>query len=118
MNVTHEGLTMWFGTPDAPTPFDEEVVPRDRVSLLIGVHPSNPTNAISVRYRVDDGVPQSIPGRILRTDYARDAQYFAVVFPRFVTGTVVHYWPLLSCGGRQVPAAALVDRVRGSFRLE
>ena len=118
MNVTHDGLTMWFGTPDAPTPFDEELVPRARASLVIGVHPSNPTNAISVRYRVDDGVSQLVPGRILRTDYARDAQYFAVVFPRFASGKVVRYWPLLSCGGRQVPAPALADRVRGSFLLE
>ena len=28
MNLTHDGLTLWFGTPDTPGPFDEEVVAR------------------------------------------------------------------------------------------
>ena len=118
MNLTHDGLTMWFGTPDAPAPFDEEVVPRAGASLVIGVHPSNPTNSITVRYRVDQGVVQTVPGRILRTDYARDAQYFSVAFPRFISGEGVEFWPLFVCGGRQVPAAALADRFGGSFKLE
>jgi hypothetical protein len=73
MNLTHEGLTLWYGTPDAPGPFEGEVMRRVGVSLVLGVHPSNPTNSISVRYRVDKGIVQSVPWRILRVDHARDA---------------------------------------------
>jgi len=118
MNLTHDGLTLWFGTPDTPGPFDEEVVAREGVSLLVGVHPANPTNSIVVRYRVDSGIMQSVPGREVRTDHVRGRQYFVASFPSFVTGNVVEYWPLLSCGGRQVPAASQMDRFRGHFRLE
>jgi len=92
-------------------------VPRVGSSLIVGVHPANPTNAILVRYRVDSGVIQTVPGRDVRTDYARGVQYFSVSFPRFVTGSFVEYWPVLSCGGRQVPAAHQAQRFRGYFRL-
>ena len=118
MNLTHDGLTLWFGTPDTPGPFDAEVVAREGVSLVLGVHPANPTNSVVVKYRVDKGIMQSVPGREVRTDYSRDRQYFVVSFPSFVTGTAVEYWPLLSCGGRQVPAAPDMDRFRGHFRLD
>lgn len=118
MNVSHDGLSLWFGTPDAPGPFDDEVVPRAGISLIVGVHPANPTNLVQVSYRVDRGLTQTVPGRELRTDFARGTQYFLVAFPRFVSGEVVEYWPLFSCGGRQVPAADQVQRCRGRFRLE
>ena len=117
MNHSNDGLTLWYGTPDTPGPFDDEVVPRVGSSLIVGVHPANPTNAILVRYRVDSGVIQTVPGRDVRTDYARGVQYFSVSFPRFVTGSFVEYWPVLSCGGRQVPAAHQAQRFRGYFRL-
>ena len=118
MNLTHDGLTLWFGTPDTPGPFEAEVVARVGVSLVVGVHPANPTNSILVRYRVDGGLMQSVPGREFRTDHERARQYFSVSFPRFVTGDFVEYWPQLSCGGRQVPAASQWSRFRGHFRLD
>lgn len=118
MNLTHDGLTLWFGTPDTPGPFDEEVVARAGISLLVGAHPANPTNSIVVRYRVDGGIMQSVPGREVRTDHERARQYFSVSFPHLVTGDVVEYWPLLTCGGRQVPAASQSQRFRGRFRLD
>ncbi len=118
MNLTHEGLYLWYGTPDAPAPFDEEVVPRSGASLVVGVHPGNPTNSVLVRYRVDSGIVQTVPGRELRSDHERNVQYFAVVFPSFIAGDVVEYSPMLSCGGRQVPAPHLANRFRSKFRLE
>jgi hypothetical protein len=116
VKLTHEGLSLWYGTPDAPAPLDE-ITPRSGASLVVGVHPANPTNAVNVRYRVDGGIVQSVPGRELRTDYDRDAQYFGVTFPAFPTGDVVEYSPVLSCGGRQVPPAHLANRFPSKFRL-
>jgi hypothetical protein len=116
VNHTHDGLSLWYGTPDAPAPVDE-IVPRKGASLIVAARPSNPTNAVLVRYRVDGRIVQSVPGRELRTDYNRDTQYFAVTFPAFVTGDVVEYSPVLSCGGRQVPAPHVANRFPSRFRL-
>ena len=118
MKLTNEGLSLWFGTPDAPAPFDDEVVPRKGVSLVVGVHPANPTNAVLVRYRVNGGTAQTVPGREVRNDYDRGVQYFAVTFPTLPTGDLVEYSPMLTCAGRQVPPVHMADRFRSKFHLE
>ncbi len=118
MKLTNDSLSLWYGTPDAPAPFDDEVVPRRGASLVLGVHPANPTNSVHVRYRVNGGTVQTVPGREIRNDYDRKVQYFAVAFPVFSTGDVVEYSPMLACAGRQVPPAHLADRFRSRFRLE
>lgn len=103
MKLTHDGLTIWYGTPDAPAPFDQEVVGRDGVSLVVGVTPASPTNSVAVQYRVDKGFVQSVPGVEVHVDRDRDAQYFVVRFPSFSSGNCVEYWPSFHCGGRRVP---------------
>jgi len=117
VNLTNEGLSLWYRTPDAPAPDDDAVVPRQGASLVLGAQPPSPANAVLVRYRVDGGIIKSVPGRELRTDYQRQAQYFAVNFPSFPTGSVVEYSPLLTCAGRQVPAPHVSERFPSRFRL-
>ena len=117
MQFTNDGLSLWYGTPDAPAPGDGGVVRRAGASLVVGVRPANPMNSVLVRYRVDGGRVQSIPGREARTDFERQVQYFSVAFPPFVTGDVVEFSVTLSCVGRQVPAAQLDDRFPSKFRL-
>jgi hypothetical protein len=117
VNFTHDGLSLWYGTPDAPAPGDDGIAPRVGASLIVGVHPANPTNSVLVRYRVDGGLTRSVPGRELRTDYARQAQYFVVTFPSFPTGDSVEYSVVLSCGGRQVPPPDVASRFPSKFRL-
>ena len=117
MQSTNDGLSLWYGTPDAPAPGDGGVVRRAGASLVIGVRPANPMNSVLVQYRVDGGRVQSIPGREVRTDVQRQVQYFAVAFPPFITGDVVEFSVTLSCVGRQVPAGHLADRFPSKFRL-
>jgi hypothetical protein len=117
LKLTHDGLSIWYGTPDAPAPFEQEVVARDGASLVVGVHPANPTNSVAVHYRVDDGVVQSVPGREFRVDRDHDCQYFAVRFPTFTTGSTVTYWPVFRCGGRQVPPSHPRASAACRFRL-
>ena len=117
MKLTHDGLSVWYGTPDAPAPGDEGIVPREGASLVVGVHPANPTNAVLVRYRVDRGAVRTVPGRELRSDYDRKDQYFLVSFPPFAVGDLVEYSVVLSCGGRQVPEPQIADRLSSTFRL-
>jgi hypothetical protein len=118
VNLDNDGLALWYGTPDAPAPGDAGIAPRRGASLVVGVHPANPTNAVQIRFRVDGGLVRTLPSRELRTDYARQAQYFAATFPPFPTGNVVEYLPILTCGGRQVPSASAGDRFPSHFRLE
>jgi Protein of unknown function (DUF3237) len=117
VNFAHDGLSLWYGTSDAPAPGDAGVVPRRGATLIVGVHPANPTNALNVRYRIDGGREQVAPGHELRTDYDRQAQYFGVTFPELVTGSLVEYLPVLSCAGRQVPAANASPRFPSKFQL-
>lgn len=117
MHFSNDGLSLWYGTPDAPAPFDQEVVPRDGASVVVAVSPPNPTNAVQVRYRVDGGPIRTVPGRELRLDQQRAVQYFAATFPPFPSGDVVAFSPVLSCAGRQAPAPHLADRFPTSFRL-
>jgi hypothetical protein len=117
VNFTHEGLSLWYGTPDALAPDEDAIMPRRGNSIVIGVRPSSPANSVLLRYRVDGGPAQTLPGRELRTDYQRQAQYFAVSFPPFPTGSVVEYAPMLNNAGRQVPAPQMGDRFPSRFRL-
>jgi hypothetical protein len=115
VNISHEGLSLWYGTPDAPAPLDE-VASREAASVTIGVRPASPANSVQVRFRVDNGLEQVEPARLLRTDYERDCQYFATKFPPFHGGSVVEYCPTLSCAGRQVPGPSNL-RYPSKFRL-
>jgi hypothetical protein len=116
MHLTHEGLSLWYETPDAPSPSDESVR-REGASLTIGVQPPNPTNSVSVLYRLDGGLTKSLPTRELRTDYARDVQYFRATFPWFPSGEIVEYSPVLICAGRQVPPPEAAERFASRFKL-
>jgi hypothetical protein len=117
VKLTHDGLSVWYGTPDAPAPGDEGIVARAGTSLVVGVHPANPTNSVVVRFRVDGGPVRTVPGRELRTDHDRQAQYFLVAFPPFPVGDLVEYAVILGCGGRQVPSALGASRLSSKFRL-
>jgi hypothetical protein len=117
MNAQHEGLSIWYGTPDAPAPTGESEK-RAGLSMLVGVQPPSPINTVTIRYRVDDGLVQSIPARQVRTDYATGSQYFVGIFPPFdASSAAVRYEAVMACAGRQVPASGQMDRFPSSFRL-
>jgi hypothetical protein len=118
VNFSHDGLTLWFGTPDAPAPFEGEVVSRKGVSLVVGVHPGSPINSVCVHFRRDGGFVETVAGREIRSDYTRNFQYFAVAFPKLVSGQLVEYTPVVRCAGRQAPADHRVGRFSSFFRLE
>jgi hypothetical protein len=113
---THDGLTLWYGTPDAPAPIGDVVSPSG-ASIVVGVHPANPSNVVHAKYRLDGGVIQIAPGRLLTTDDAHQSQYFVVPFPNLPPGSVVDYGPSLGCAGRQVPAPGAAERLPSSFTV-
>lgn len=117
MRFSHEGLTLWYGTDDAPAPQDVGV-PRDAVTITIGVQPPSPSNTVEVLYRVDQGLVHTLRAVLIHTDHAYDKQYFRATFPHFWTGNQVTYLPILFCAGRQVPDAVAAHSLPSSFRLE
>jgi hypothetical protein len=116
VKYTHDGLTLWYGTPDAPAPLGD-VVPPSGASIVVGVHPASPSNVVQVRYRVNGGPTRIAAGRWLSTDEAHQSQYFVVPFPNLVPGSVVDYGPFLGCAGRVVPAPDRAERLPSTFSV-
>lgn len=117
MRFTHQQLTLWYGTGDAPAPTDDAVEARRGVTVTVGVQPPGPSNVVTVQYRVDRGPLQSAPGVRLPTDYTRGVEYHRTVLPEFLTGVRVAYVPIVSCAGRSAPDSKTVAALPSSFRL-
>jgi hypothetical protein len=117
MRFEHEQLTLWYGTPDAPAPTAGSIEARRGVSVTVGVQPPNPSNVVTVQYRVDQGHPQTARGVRLRTDHARGIEYHRATLPDFWSGSRVDYVPNVSCGGRCAPAPEIVAALPSWFCL-
>ena len=83
MHFSHQQLTLWYGTPDAPAPLTDSVQERRGVGVTVAVQPSSPSNAVMVRYRVDDGPAQMVRAVRVRTDLTEGVEYSRRV-PGFV----------------------------------
>jgi hypothetical protein len=75
MQTEHDGISIWYGTPDAPAP-GETVQAGVEVTIMVGVRPIDASNAVEVRYRINQGPTESVAARWLRNDPFGKAQYF------------------------------------------
>jgi hypothetical protein len=116
VTFTHDGLELWYSTPDAPAP-EATTEQRHRVSVTVGVRPANPSNAVSVRYRVDEQGVQTISAPLVANDFRQRTQYFRATFPTFWSGETVEYLPVVWCEGRRAPDAETEATFPSSFRL-
>jgi hypothetical protein len=116
VNLSHDGLTLCYGTPDTPAPPDV-VAPGVAPSLTVAVQPPSPANAVDVLYWVDDGAQRSLTAWEVRTDHRNDTQYFRTEFPRFLEGRRVDYCPVASCAGRQVPGPGAERQLMSTFTI-
>lgn len=71
MRFTNEGLTIWYGTDDAPAPVDGCEQSRQGVSVTVAIQPPNPSNVLTLRYRVDQGLVRTARGYRVLTDLHR-----------------------------------------------
>src|SRR6266478_6051068 len=101
VKLAHDGLELWYGTPDAPAP-DGTTEQRQGVSVTVGVRPANPSNAVSVRYRVDGRGVETVSAPLVANDFQKRTQYFQATFPTFWSGETVEYVPVVSCEGRRL----------------
>jgi hypothetical protein len=97
MELAHDGLTLWYDTPDAPV---------EGGRITVGVRPASPTNSVSLRYRIDGGFVRSLPAVSLPLASLGGPQYFRAPLPEAPAGALVEVLPVFTCGGRQAPAPA------------
>jgi hypothetical protein len=116
MRVAHDGLELWYATPDAPAP-DGSTEARDRVSVTVGVRPASAENAVKVRYRVDGRGVQTLSAPLVANDFPARTQYFKATFPTFWSGETVEYVPIVSCAGRRAPDPSTASSFPSMFRL-
>lgn len=104
MRFSHQRISFWYGTEDAPAPRDGDIVERSGVSITVGVEPAGPANVVAIRYRIDDGTVATV--RAVRGG-ATDRQfgeYHRAVLPDFHGGSRLAYLPVVTCAGRSAPA--------------
>src|SRR5262245_61580244 len=116
MRFSDQQLTLWYGTPDAPAPVDNAVEARRGVAVTVAVQPASLSNTVSVWYRIDDRLMQTIRAVRSKTDFPRNIDYFRATFPTFWSGERVTYLPVLTCAGRTVPDPTTTT-FSSSFRL-
>lgn len=117
VRFSNQNLTLWYGTPDAPAPLDGKIEARRRVSVTVAVQPAHPSNAVTVRYSVDEGLIQTVRAVRVRTDVARGVEYFRAAFPDLWTGKRVAYLPIVTCSGRTAPDPAMATTLPSVFRF-
>jgi len=116
MRFEHEGISLWYGTPDAPAP--EQVVRAGaEIDITVGVHPVDSSNRVEIRYRVNQGAIETTSARWLKTDPSGKAQYFRARLPGFRAGDIVEYLVICGCAGRQVPSQDEAHKFASSFRV-
>jgi len=116
MMYTHDGLTLLYDTPGAPAPLGDRVTSSD-LSFDVILKPPNPSNAVTVRYRVNGGLIQSLRAIAAESDYRQETQRFRATFPKLALGQSVDYAVSGTCAGRQVPDPALARDLPHSFRV-
>ncbi len=121
MRFDQSGISLWYGTPDAPGP--EANVPAGAggratgVVLVVAVQPLSSGNRLDVYYRVNGGAAAKVTAQLSRTDSRANAQYFTARFPSFNLGDHVEYGPVYTAGGVQIPSPSPPAVFPSSFRV-
>ena len=116
MQFDNVGMSLWFGTPDAPGPGD--AVPADaEIPITIAVHPGDRSNKVEVLYRVNNGPDETVGATWLRNDVTANVQYFRARLPPRLPGDMVEYVPVCRRAGTTVPSEDDIKRGGRLFRV-
>ncbi len=116
MRFEHEGMSLWYGMPDTPSPEGAVHVGTD-ITTTIVVKPADASNKVELLYRRDQGIVETVPAKWLRHDLSNKTQYFKARFPAFRVGDTVEYTAVCYCAGRQVPSRSEAQQLRSSFHI-
>ena len=99
MRFENQGLSLWYGTPDAPGP--GTVIPAGaEVPITVGMSPADASNKVDVHYRINGGAVESLSASWFRN--SGDAQYFTARLPVFRQDELVEFWATATCAGKYV----------------
>jgi len=116
MRFENEGMSLWFGTPDAPSP--SETVPIGTViTITVAVNPGNRSNKVEVLFWINKGSAERVTASWLRNDARANVQYFRAQFTPCVVGDTVEYIPVCRCAGRTVPTEDDIASSRSIFHI-
>src|SRR3982074_1360866 len=102
MRFEHDGISLWYGTPDAPAPAGT-AESTNGLTVAIGVHPADASNKVELLYRVTHGLERVLDAAGMRTESGGGGQYFRAQLPDLRPGDLVEYAAICRCAGRQVP---------------
>ena len=113
MRIENQGLSLWYGTSDAPGP-GTAVPAGAEVPLTVGMSPPDASNKVNVHYRINGGSVTSLPAAWFRN--TSHAQYFTARLPAFQEDHQVDWWVTACCAGKYVPAHAEAGTAVLTFR--
>jgi Protein of unknown function (DUF3237) len=116
MIYTHDGLTLIYNTPEAPALAGDQAENSDLAITAI-LKPASPSNAVTVRYRVNGGPIKEVHAVAGQTDYRQNTQCFHARFPHLLAGQSVDYGVIGSCAGREVADSESSRDFPHSFRI-
>jgi hypothetical protein len=119
MRFSEQGISLWYGTGDAPAPVGEVEAASGSeealVSITAAVQPPSASNSVEVTYRVNGGSPATVSAALLSHDLHQQAQYFQIKLPPFHVGDTVDYLVVAHAPGHQVPQQG--GQFTSSFRV-
>lgn len=101
MRLTEGGVSVWYGTPDAPAPSGVVGVGGD-TSVTVGVQPHDAAATVNVLYRVNHGSPHLVAAH--PTHLTAGRQYYQAPLSGFKEGDKVEYVAIYHSGLRQIPS--------------
>ncbi len=116
MQFEREGITIWYGTPDAPAP-EKAVHVGSKATITVGVKPVDASNRVKLIYRINQGPIETLVAKWIWNDPSGKAQYFRAHLPDLCAGDIVEYTAICRCAGRQVPSPGEAKRFASSFRV-
>jgi hypothetical protein len=115
MQVTQGGVSLWYGTPDAPAPSGVVAAGAD-TSVSIGLQPPDHAASITVLYRINHGAPQFVAAKPTHQDPS-GKQYFRAHLTGFKEGDKVEYVAIYRSGSRQIPSTQEAESHVATFTL-
>ena len=88
MRIENQGLSLWYGTPDAPGP-GTAIPAGAEVPITVGMSPPDASNKVDVHYRINGEAAASLSAAWFRN--TSDAQYFTARLPVFGQDELVEF---------------------------
>jgi len=102
MRVSQEGVSVWYGTPDAPAPSGNVAAGAD-TSVTVGLQPPDAQASVTVLYRINHGAPRTVTALPTHHD-SSGKQYFRADLSGFKAGDKVEYVAIYRSRSLQIPS--------------